>query len=71
MSHLGDSEPTNTRKSNGRAGINELNIWNRQDLTMKGIVADIAIPKAVPVCQEVRIWPSSVSLRRRSLNPRE
>ena len=43
------------------AGMNELEIWNRQLLgTISGMAAEKAIPRAVPVCQEVKIWPDPV-----------
>jgi hypothetical protein len=43
------------------AGMKELEIWNRQLLgTISGITAENAIPRAVPVCQEVKIWPAPV-----------
>ena len=40
------------------AGMKELEIWNRQLLgTISGMAAEKAMPSAVPVCQEVKIWP--------------
>lgn len=43
------------------AGMKELEIWNRQLLgTISGMAAEKAMPRAVPVCQEVKIWPDKV-----------
>ncbi len=43
------------------AGMKELEIWNRQLLgTISGMAAEKAIPTAVPICQEVKIWPDRV-----------
>ena len=44
--------------------MKELDIWNRQLLgTIRGMAPEIAIPRAVPVCHEVRIRPGLVSAR--------